>query len=101
MISAEELLQDTSTFAYRKVPQVPRDQLYRLALHPSAAVRAVAAKLAPANDAPCFISDSVNRVNIIVADRIKQEPSPVPAPLPALAKSAENPSSEPQPSDQT
>lgn len=66
-MDAKELLADTSTFAYRKVAQVPADQLYLLSMHPRASVRAAALRRGPHQSAPCFISDTNPDVNAEIA----------------------------------
>lgn len=68
--TAEELLKDTSVFAYRRVPEVPVGSLHLLAMHSDPAVRAAAAFLTPPRDIPCFVCDAAPRVNRIVAERI-------------------------------
>lgn len=58
MITVEDILKDTSTFAYRNVVKVAdKDQLYKLVFHPDPCVRLAAAKLAPVKHLICFLPD--------------------------------------------
>jgi hypothetical protein len=79
MITVEDILKDTSTFAYHKVPKITdRTQLHLLATHPDRCVRLMAAKLCPEKYLPAFMG-STDPAMITLIEKKLTWPSPTPA----------------------
>ena len=69
MITAEDILNDTSTMAYRSVVDVVPTELYKLSSHSDTAVRFMAVKLAPNIDLPLFIAEKNREIQKLISER--------------------------------
>jgi hypothetical protein len=69
MITAEDILDNTSVKAYRYVVNVAPTELYKLSSHSDTAVRFMAVKLAPNIDLPLFIADKNQDIQKLISER--------------------------------
>jgi len=69
MVTAEDILNDTSTMAYRSVVDVTPTELYKLCSHSDTAVRFMAVKLAPNIDLPLFIAEKNREIQKLISER--------------------------------
>jgi hypothetical protein len=70
MTTAYDLLKDTSVLNYKKVYQIPKDQLFLLAQHSDYLVRTTAIEECPESHLPLFCNESHPMAITAIAKRL-------------------------------